>query len=171
MQHPSFFECEALSKEYNEPSFEKGLLLIGNYGNGKTSIMTALNSVFVRWNYSCRFKIVNSQDMVAEWETLKGQTEKQNFYDKYLCKVLMIDDVKKERKASNYGISEVVGDILTMRYNKRLKTHITCNYPPGDKSQDLRNGLLEFSRYGEHYYDRLFEQFNIIEFKGKSKRN
>lgn len=168
--YPAFFQSPRLVKSLNEPSFDKGLLIIGSYGNGKTTTMKSFESVFQKYNFSNRFKLVNSQDMVMEWETLSTQEQKQQFYQKYLCKILCIDDAKKERKGSNFGISEVVGDILIMRYNKKLTTHLTCNYAPGDQTKDLKKGLLEFARYGEHFYDRLFEMFNIIEFKGESQR-
>lgn len=169
-EYEAFFKSPLLVKDMNNPSFDKGLLIVGGYGNGKTSILRAFESLFAKYNFTCRYKLVNTQDMVMEWEQLTTQEQKKQFHDKYMCKILCIDDAKKERKASNYGISEIVGDILVMRYNKGLKTHISCNYVPKDETQDLRNALLEFTRYGEHFYDRIFEMFNIVEFKGKSFR-
>ena len=35
-----FFDCKNLSK-LSKPSFEKGLLIVGNYGNGKTATLRA----------------------------------------------------------------------------------------------------------------------------------
>lgn len=168
--HDDFFKSPILRMDFNEPDFKKGLLLVGSYGNGKTSILRAFESVFKKYNYSNKFKIVNALDMVLEWEQIKDQEGKADFFHKYSTRILCIDDVKKERKASNYGISEIVGDVMLMRYNKGLKTHLTCNYVEGDAELNLRKSLEEFSRYGEHFYDRLFEMFNIIEFKGKSFR-
>ena len=37
-----FFDCDNLMKSKNTPSFEKGLLIIGTYGTGKSSYMAAL---------------------------------------------------------------------------------------------------------------------------------
>lgn len=165
-----FLDSPALRNDFNDPSLEKGMLIMGGYGNGKTSCLVALNDIMNRHLYGNRFKMVNSQDLVKEYECLNGAEDKKEFWQKYMTPILCIDDAKKERRASNYGVSEIVGDLLVMRYNKRLKTHLTCNYVEGDEEQSIRKGLEEFSRYGEHFYDRLFEMFNIVEFKGKSKR-
>ena len=165
-----FFKCENLVKNMNEPSFKKGLLIIGKYGNGKTSILRTLSTMFNHFKMPIRFRTVNSHDLVTEWESISSQGGRHLFFEKYLCSMLHIDDVKKERKASNYGTVEIIRDILEKRYDKKLKTFITCNYRESDKEGNLKDALIEFSRYGNHIYDRLFEMFNIIEFKGKSFR-
>ena len=165
-----FFECDRLVSEFNNPSFDKGLLIIGNYGNGKTSIMTSLSKMTIHYKIPIRFQYVNANQLVTEWETIQSPGEKSLFFEKYLCKCLYIDDVKKEKTASNYGKTEVIKEILEKRYDKKLRTLITCNYRDSDNSSDLSDALIEFNRYGNHIYDRLFEMFNIIEFKGKSFR-
>jgi DNA replication protein DnaC len=40
-----FFECENLSK-LSHPSFDKGLLIVGTFGNGKTSTMKVFEKIF-----------------------------------------------------------------------------------------------------------------------------
>ena len=42
-----FFECYNLKKEFSVPSFDKGLLIIGNFGNGKTSTMKVFENILV----------------------------------------------------------------------------------------------------------------------------
>ena len=165
-----FFVSDRLTSKHNEPSFERGLLITGKFGNGKTSIMKALSKMTTHFLMPIRFKFVNAHDIVTEWETLESPGEKSLFFERYLCKCLCIDDVKKEKKASNYGITEIIKEILEKRYDKKLKTFITCNFREGDKTGDLNDSLEEFNRYGDHIYDRIFEMFNIIEFKGKSFR-
>lgn len=165
-----FFKCDNLIKTMNQPSFSKGLLIIGKFGNGKTSIMKALGRLFNHYNMPIKFTCVNAHDLVTEWEGISTQGDKTAFFAKYTCKALYIDDVKKERKASNYLVTEVVRDILEKRYDKKLKTFITCNYREEDKVGVLKDAIQEFNRYGNHIYDRVFEMFNIIEFKGKSFR-
>ncbi|WP_299129432.1 AAA family ATPase [uncultured Winogradskyella sp.] len=166
----SFFDCENLVKLFNKPSFDKGLLVIGPYGNGKTTIMKTVSKLFKHYQLPMRFNTVNAHDLVTEWECIANQGDKSLFYERYTCKVLLIDDAKKERKASNYGISDVVGELLQKRYDQKLLTHITCNPVDGDEERCIENALNEFNRYGGHMHDRLFEMFNIIEFKGKSFR-
>jgi DNA replication protein DnaC len=166
----NFFRSNRLVKKYNEPSFDKGLLVIGMFGNGKTTIFKVLSKMFKHFNMPMRFKAVNAHDLVTEWETLDSPGDKYLFFEKYLCRSLYIDDVKKEKTASNYGKSEVIKEILEKRYDLKLRTYITCNYRESDSVGDLNDALMEFNRYGNHIYDRLFEMFNIIEFKGKTFR-
>lgn len=185
---PEFFNCINLVKNFNgkdlENSFEKGLLIIGDYGNGKTTIMSCMELLFKQnfkialrdgwdtmreWD-QIRFKGAKSHDIVTEFESISNPEAKTNFYSRYSGFRFYLDDVKKEKTASNYGKTEIVREIIEKRYDRGQKTFITCNYREG-MSGNLAEGLYEFGeRYGGHIYDRLFEMFNIIEFKGRSFR-
>lgn len=184
----TFFDCKNLVKNFNgkelDNSFEKGLLIIGDYGNGKTTIMQCFEILFKKnfeiaiadnWDtlrdwQKLRFKSSKSHDVVTEFETINNPEAKDNFYKKYNSFRYYFDDVKKEKTASNYGKTEIIREIIEKRYDKKAKTYITCNYREG-YSNNLQEALVEFGdRYGGHIYDRLFEMFNIIEFKGKSFR-
>lgn len=160
------------------PSFDKGLLIIGGYGNGKTTIMEALGLVFDYYLMPMRFKGYKAHNLVTEYERIGAdrtflESSKYQFYHRLTyAKGLYIDDVKKEREASNYGKVNLIRDILEKRYdNKKGKTYITCNYREGDNRNNLEDALAEFGeKYGGHIYDRIFEMFNIIEFKGGTFR-
>lgn len=188
---PEFFKCLNLVKSFNgkqlENSFEKGILIVGDYGNGKTTIMTCLETLF-RQNYkiavrdgwdsqkawnSLRFKGIKSHDLVTDFEILdpkKAEHTKEAFYRKYSGFRYYFDDLKKEKTASNFGKTEIVREILEKRYDAKAKTFGTCNYQEG-MSGNLEQAIYEFGdRYGGHIYDRIFEMFNIIEFRGKSFR-
>ncbi len=187
----SFFQCQNLVKSFNgknlENNFEKGLLVIGDYGNGKTTIMSCLELLFLQnykiavrdgwetvklWN-ELRFKGIKSHDLVTEFEILDPKQAgftKEMFYKKFSGFRYYFDDLKKEKVASNFGKTEIVREILEKRYDAKAKTFGTCNYKEG-QSGNLQQALYEFGeRYGGHIYDRIFEMFNIIEFKGKSFR-
>lgn len=183
------------------PSFSKGLLIVGNYGNGKSTILKVFELLFEH-NYKiakekfwhniadweqARFKTANCHDLVTEFESLQNQEAKYNFYKKYTNFRWSFDDLKKEKIASNYGLTNVIQTIFEKRYdnasnffkvqknrvlNKPIpKTFGSCNYD--DLHPDnLEKALFEFSvKYGGHIYDRVFELSNIVEFKGKSFRN
>lgn len=167
-----------------EPNFKKGLLIIGNYGNGKSTILKCFELMFNHnyniakekhwdnfreWEYA-RFKIVNCHDLVSEYESLINPEGKANFYKKYSSFKYSLDDLKKEKLASNFGVTNIIQSILEKRYDKQVKTFGTCNYPENEPN-DLAKALYEFTtKYGGHIYDRVFQMFNIIEFKGKSFR-
>jgi DNA replication protein DnaC len=187
-QDETFFNCERLHTiidgvELN-PSFRKGLLIIGNYGNGKSTIMKTFELLFnhnakiavdKKWDnakdwISLRFKIANCHDIVTEFEACKKPEEKENFYKKYSTFRYSFDDIKKEKLASNYGLTNVMQAIFEKRYDGKKLTFGTCNYPENEPN-NLSKAIEEFgTKYGGHIYDRVFEQYNIIEFQGKSFR-
>lgn len=187
-KNDTFFQCERLHTIIDgvqlKPSFEKGLLIIGNYGNGKSTMMKAFELLFnhnakiavdKKWEnakewVSLRFKIANCHDIVTEFEACKKPEEKENFYKKYSTFRYSFDDIKKEKIASNYGLTNVMQAIFEKRYDARKLTFGTCNYPENEPN-NLSKALEEFgSKYGGHIYDRIFQQYNIIEFKGTSFR-
>ena len=158
--------CDNLTK-LSQPSLEKGMLIIGGYGNGKSSIMRALDKCLIGTTNT--FKLFSANDVVHEFETTKND-EKVEFDAKYLKGKRCFDDVLTEKVASNYGKVDVFKDIIERRYDKKLITHINCNFIDGEVG-NLDSGLAQFeNRYGGRVYDRLFSMFNIIQFKGNSFR-
>ena len=173
---PDFFKSERLLTRIGntelKPNFSKGLLIFGNYGNGKTSIMLSMQKFMCHYRLKGWFKAAKSHELVTEFEGIQTPLDRTEFYKKYAKHPLYIDDVKKEKIASNFGKVDVIREIIEKRYDNNAITHITCNQREGDATIDIEDTLAEFGeRYGEHVYDRMFEMFNIIEFKGKSFRN
>ncbi len=163
----NFKKCKRLSK-LSEPSFEKGLLIIGGYGNGKTSVMKALQTSLARTNIS--FKTKSTNDLVNIYEGCENQGEKDEFWQTFNSGTWNFDDILTERVANNYGKVNLMKDVLEVRYDKKKRTYCTCNYKDGTE-ESLPEGLAQFGeKYGSRVYDRLFAMFNIVEFKGKSFR-
>ncbi len=175
-----FYKCENLSK-LSEPSFDKGLLIIGNFGNGKTATLRTFESIFKNID-GFAFKGYSANEVVTMFEACNSDIDREDFNKKMFRGTRYFDDVKTERIASNYGKVNLFKEILEERYNRfyptktpkevkrKLKTYITANFKDGHPD-NLEMALEEFSeKYGERVYDRLFEMFNIIEFKGKSFR-
>jgi hypothetical protein len=155
------------------PSFEKGLLIMGNTGTGKTSILLALENVFnnhLLFDSKTHFRSISAHQVVNEFEKLKNPEEREDFFIKHQRGFRFYDDVKSENDASNYGKENLFKKILYQRNEKRLKTIITCNYNPSF-ADNFEKGLDEFGiRYDGRIYDRLFSDFNFIEARGKSLR-
>src|SRR5690606_25060862 len=78
--YENFKKCENVSK-LSVPSFSKGLLLIGGYGNGKTSVMKALQTSLAHTNVSFRTKTAN--DAVGEFEACPDNEHKEEFWKTY----------------------------------------------------------------------------------------
>jgi len=167
-KHPEFFNCDNLSN-LSKPSFDKGLLIIGEYGNGKTSTMRVLKQLFN--NTPLTFKMYTSNKIVSTFEGHQEASERTAYMNRTKTATAYFDDVKTEKIASNYGKHNLMKEILEERYISKNKTYITCNFRDGDRLNNMQDALNEFGdSYGPRVYDRLFEMFNIIEFKGKSLR-
>ena len=163
-----FFECPNLSN-LHKPSFDKGLLLIGSYGTGKSSVLKACQSVLQQFGKS--YAIHNMNDVVSNYEQCQEPQDKTTFWHYMTNGNACFDDVKTEREASNYGKANLFKDIFEKRYlNPNIITHLTCNYSDAHPN-DLEKGIDDFGiRYGGRVYDRMSEKFNVVEFKGVSMR-
>lgn len=152
------------------PSLDKGLLIAGNFGVGKTWFM----KLFSR-NQRQVYNLVNAKNIANEFESegqdcmyhyVKKQKNAINdascFFQPYsgLC----IDDLGTEDIKIHYGNRKnVVGDLIEQRYaagNCGVFLHATTNLT-ADQLKDF---------YGGRVVDRMREIFNFIEFTGESKR-
>ncbi|WP_156115586.1 hypothetical protein [Psychroserpens sp. Hel_I_66] len=168
LKDSNFFECENLRNDISKPSFDKGLLIIGGYGLGKTDYFKVFEAVFKNIP-SFRFKCYNSKELITCYESCVTPMDKKEFFEEKNRKLLFIDDISSERVASNYGLIDVTGEILAERYANNLRTFASCNYSNVNQCAEETLEALGL-RYGDRIFDRLFEMFNIIEFKGKSFR-
>jgi len=169
-----FFDSQRIAKNskgeyFSQPSFEKGLLIIGGYGNGKTSTMKTLKSLFD--GTPLVFKSYTANRIVSTFESYANGSERTEYINRTKTKAAYFDDVKTEKDASNYGKFNLFKDILEERSIIKDKTYITCNFRETDTEGNIKDALLEFNeKYGARVFDRLFQMFNIIEFKGESLR-
>lgn len=169
----NFKDCENVFKSDKcIPSLSKGLLLIGDFGNGKTSTMEAFSKV-------CRgtkkyFNLIGSKEAVTKYSQLKDEPYLQKeFYSKLISKNYLFDDMIKEGMASSYGNLNLIEQVLEERYRKKVLTHATINYKENENGVviDLDLAIRQIGeKYGGYLYDRTFSMFNIIEFRGKSLR-
>lgn len=184
IERKDFVRSPLLNRK-SEPSLQKGLMVIGDYGTGKTSVFKTFYEMFFRatnypvpvfdveghqqilgrYNFGFRFSTAN--EAVKEYETLATPDDKDFFWSKYTKGMHYFDDIMTENQASNYGKIELFKDILEIRYSNSAKTLVSLNYV-GDSVESTLDAFGE--RYGERVYDRLFEMFNIIELKGSSLR-
>ena len=163
----NFIKCKNVSL-LSKPSIKKGLLIFGGYGNGKTSIMKALESSLINTNVYFRTKSTN--DIVSQYEACSNEFDKKEFWDSVTTGTLNFDDLLTEREASNFGKINIFKDVIEKRYDHKKRTYASCNFNP-EYPDDLEKALEQISvKYGNRAYDRIFSMFNIIEFKGKSYR-
>lgn len=192
----SFYKSPLLCKNSDgtfksQPDLNKGLMIIGSYGIGKTSIIETFHNIFkyardnafriknkagefeqLKW-YEIYFSFCTTNDVVSEFEGIKRNEHSDEdyvwnqFWKKHSKGFRYYDDVMTEKVASNFGKVELFKQIFEKRYSNRAKTIISLNYE-GDSIDSTLEAFAK--RYGERNYDRLFEMYNIIELKGESLR-
>ena len=163
-----FALCQYFGKDEKCPlDLNKGILLSGDCGIGKTSMMMNfyyMGKHLVEKNQDpfMWFRVMNCNEIVTEFE---GITDDDNDVSKFHKKMkngdFYFDDFGTERDASRYGKSNLMREIIENRYlDLSFKTYITTNLNSDEILQ----------RYGKRVFDRLFEQFNYIEMQGDSFR-
>lgn len=150
----------------------RGLYICGNVGNGKSTIICALQRLVQYLNGAvCQslsassprrgFAVVSAKDLVklAKIASQKSASDSDEAarYD-YLrnCEVLAIDDLGKEPRESMYYGDFVTAaiDIVEHRYNRLLCTLVTSNLAPDE--------IAEY--YDERTADRFRETMRVINF-------
>lgn len=155
-----------------EVSLNKGLIIVGGFGVGKTTILKTISLMIEKLSlnfYSNPVRMHNTIDIVEDFENSNFNC-RNDVINKYSKSFRIFDDIKNEREASNFGKVDLFKEILYKRCeNKNFNTILLCNYD-SEYPNDMQQAIESFGRYGDRVYDRLFEAFNFIEFKGKSNR-
>jgi DNA replication protein DnaC len=134
-------------------NLDKGILLAGSIGVGKTIIMNVIcsileertNKIFIRTHAKRIPELMKSCQ--------------PGHFDR---RPMLIDDLAREpREVNNYGTKELpIIDLMSIRYDCGALTFATTNFN--------QEALTEF--YGEATIDRFREMFNTIIITGKSRR-
>jgi DNA replication protein DnaC len=154
----------------DNPSLEKGLFLCGNFGVGKSWLMSLFRKNNKRVFHVVEAKAVakqykiNGNEAIEKYNTIikNALDDPSVFYQQYSA--LCIEDIGAEDVKGNFGDKcNVVGDIIEERYAKGcLKGwfHGTTNL--------TTEQLKEY--YGGRAISRLRECVNLIELSGPDRR-
>lgn len=152
------------------PSLDKGIMLAGNFGVGKTWLM----QLFSKNQRQC-FRVHNAKDLANLFES-DGEESFEQFLRPFSNPVndsasflqkqsgLCIDDIGTEDVKSHYGNKKnVIGDLIERRYHNKhmgLMFHGTTNL-----TSDQLNAF-----YGGRVISRLRETVNFISVPGADRR-
>ena len=145
----------------NDLDLNKGLLLYGGVGTGKTIILEAFRLYTGNIIHRNSFQIHYSSDVIDSIN-VNGVSE----FDKYALSTYCIDDIcSKNETVKNYGTEiNTIEQLIGIRYNVYQKirklTHFSTNIYPSEMH----------NYYDQRIIDRLAEMCNLIELPGKSRR-
>ena len=131
---------------------DKGLLLTGPVGCGKTSLMKLLHFLVP---HQRKYVVMPCRNIVFAFNHLGYKTIEDYGESSFFC----FDDMGVEPMGRHYGKDcNVIGEILLSRYDlfleTNLKTHATTNL----NAEELED------RYGNRVRSRMRELFNLIAF-------
>lgn len=168
--HDTNFVPAATAMGVKAASLEKGILIAGNFGVGKTWLMQLFSrnqlQVFAVHNAKAIADLFEKDGQESQTQFIEPPrlpyNDGQNFYHA-VCG-LCIDDMGTEREKNHYGNKKsVIGDLIELRYAKKATgplLHITTNL----------NAKEVLEAYGGRVGSRLREIMNIIELTGKDRR-
>lgn len=155
----------SLAKYITQPVPKFGVMFCGSCGNGKTTLLYALQSAVNFLNERRHFKFI--EDIYTHYKVgfqiidvryiLQVANDDIKFKDLCNRDMLGIDDMGKEpAEIMNYGtVMNPVIDLLEQRYQRQAFTAITTNLT----AKDIK------SKYGTRISDRFKEMLEVIVFQ------
>lgn len=146
-------------KECKKGNYGKGLFLHGNFGCGKTYLISALfnelaklnlKSVIVYWPEYLR-------SLKASFQSSSNDEFKNKFNEVKYAKFLLIDDLGAEGVTS-WSRDEILGTILQYRMQEHLPTFITSNLDIKELDEHLSGG----SKQEKVKSKRIIERINQL---------
>lgn len=145
------------------PAVERGLLLMGSVGVGKTHLAISILKALTERGFSCRFyefgallkEIQNSYNPISQISELKVL---QPIFD---AEILVLDEIGASKPTD--WVRDTMAHIINTRYNDKKLTVFTTNYLDERKAE--REESLE-DRIGVRLRSRLFEMCKTVQIEG-----
>lgn len=159
-------------KERGRLDPHKGILLWGDIGSGKTTIIKGLQRYLAMINQLCYgsnnrsicIEIRSAAEVSLRYAS-EGMKALERWTERSQAGHLAIDEIGREEISSHFGTTcNTIQTILQLRYEQRntITTFGTTNIDM--KSDEFTN------RYGSYIFDRVKELFNVIHVGGQSRR-
>jgi DNA replication protein DnaC len=164
-QDRAFRYASKLAMEY--PAIERGLLLTGTVGVGKTHLAVSILKSLTERGFTCLFyefgallkSIQDSYNSISQTSELKVL---QPIFD---AEVLVLDEIGASKPTD--WVRDTMANIINTRYNDKKLTIFTTNYL--DERHAEREETLE-DRIGVRLRSRLFEMCKTVSMGGEDFR-
>lgn len=146
---PIFSSINAYIRDFHPGEINRGFLIFGEVGRGKTHLMAAtLRELVLRYGISARF--VEFSHLLAD---IKGTFDKGGGASELMepltrVDVLAIDEMGKGRNTEFEGT--VLDELISRRYNAGSTILATSNYKPGHATGRGTPGLTGIAKHGKN---------------------
>lgn len=164
-QKMALLMCQQFVKEY--PNLDRGLLLMGPVGVGKTHLAVSVVKELIRTK-EARCLFYDFRDLLKEiqdsYNPVSQRTELHILQPVYETEVLVLDELGAAKPTA--WAQDTMTQIINTRYNHKRLTIFTTNYL--DRSTSGEETLTE--RVGERLRSRLYEMCKMIQIVGSDYR-
>ena len=164
-QLTAFNYAYQLAKEY--PAIDRGLLLMGSVGVGKTHLSAAILRALIEKGVPCLFYEFGAllKEIQNSYNPISQTSELQVLTSVFEAEVLVLDELGASKPTD--WIRDTMMQIINTRYNDKKLIIFTTNYLDGRRSE--RDETLE-DRIGVRLRSRLYEMCKTVLMEGEDYR-
>jgi DNA replication protein DnaC len=164
-QEAAFKFAASLTMEY--PAVDRGLLLMGNVGVGKTHLAVAILKGLTERGIKCLFYDFASllKEIQDSYNPKTFASELNVLAPVLKTDVLVLDELGASKPTD--WVRDTMAHVINTRYNDKKLTIFTTNY--GDDRRNEREEVLE-DRIGTRLRSRLFEMCKTVTMDGPDYR-
>ena len=164
-QERAFRFATKLAMEY--PAVERGLLLMGTCGVGKTHLAVSILKALTERGFSCLFYEFGSllKQIQDSYNPSTQSSELKILANVFEADVLVLDEIGASKPTD--WVRDTMAHIINTRYNDKKLTIFTTNYL--DERKVEKDETLE-DRVGVRLRSRLFEMCRTVKIEGNDFR-